>query len=234
MQEQTHKINKEWKTVTFSKGRKKNIKSEILESSTKAGINVNIFYTSTGKFLSSQTLSYKARPKTTNLHINMNEKNYTTEEQPQHKINFQTKNHFSALMEEDMVLNKTIYQLIGKTKEKIITNNVLQNNDIPNGHVSRITEDTPNHLQTNPPNDISNSSPKYAHNTKEPITHNNNFMHSSNDNSYLSTLQTIMPQMANDMGHVSPAQSTIFPNKTILYPSQTACKRKLLSLQKIL
>lgn len=109
MQEQTHKINKEWKTVTFSKGRKKNIKSEILESSTKAGINVNIFYTSTGKFLSSQTLSYKARPKTTNLHINMNEKNYTTEEQPQHKINFQTKNHFSALMEEDMVLNKTIY-----------------------------------------------------------------------------------------------------------------------------
>lgn len=116
MQGQTHKINEEWKTVTFGKRMKKNMKSKIPKSSTKVGINVNIFYANTGKFLSSQTLSYKARPKITNLYTNINGKNSITEEHPLYKTNFQSKSHFSVLMEEDMVLDNTINQPTGKTK----------------------------------------------------------------------------------------------------------------------
>lgn len=102
MQEQSHKIDEEWRTVTFNKGNKKSVKIDTQEVSNKAGINVNIYDANTGKFLSSQTLCYKARPNTG--------KNIIKEESTLNNNKFQSKNHFSALMDEDMVLeNPTIF-----------------------------------------------------------------------------------------------------------------------------
>lgn len=58
MHEHTSKVNEEWKIVTFHKGKKKLSTNESSEISKTAGINVNIFDAITGKFLSSQLLSY--------------------------------------------------------------------------------------------------------------------------------------------------------------------------------
>lgn len=109
------------------------------------------FYTNIGKFISSQTLSYKAPPKLTLLDTNTTEKNTTIEEHPPHKIISQSKNHFSALMEEDMVLDNTINQPSKKIREKNLKTNDLHNRDTLNGHVSPNMEDTPNYLQRNVP-----------------------------------------------------------------------------------
>lgn len=99
MQDQQSKTKEEWKTHTFDKGKKKLTINESKETPSRAGINVNIFDATTGKFFTSQTLNHKARPKQNSLGDNRTRKKLNAEEYSINEIDINSKNHFSALME---------------------------------------------------------------------------------------------------------------------------------------
>lgn len=76
------------------------------ESTKAAGINVNTFYANIGKFLTSQVFNYKSRSKHSIPTENATGKPMTNESHFISNNNIQTNNHFTSLMEKNMVLGK--------------------------------------------------------------------------------------------------------------------------------
>lgn len=107
--------NNGWKTVSFGKGKKKVANSPIHDSS--IGINVNIFDAGTGKYLTSQKLTYKNKKSLTNA---PNTHPKPTIPMENYNGNMKTKNNFHLLQETDTILEKIAYN----------TNNLLNKKNI--------------------------------------------------------------------------------------------------------
>lgn len=113
MQEQQSTSKEEWKTISFNKGKKRQGTIKIKDPPARTSINVTIFYATTGKFLSTQTLNYKVRQNMNQSGENLTGINLPNkiDNEPIRQNPTLVKNQFSSLMEQDMVLDKTKHQI---------------------------------------------------------------------------------------------------------------------------
>lgn len=91
--------------------------NESKENPSRTGININIFDATTSKFLTSQTFNYKARHKKNSLGDNRSGKKANARNHSIIKIDINSKNQFSSLMVQDMVLDDTKNQASEKLKK---------------------------------------------------------------------------------------------------------------------
>ncbi|XP_019257760.1 PREDICTED: uncharacterized protein LOC109235974 [Nicotiana attenuata] len=107
-------IQEEWKTVSFSKGKQqgargnqKHLNANPIKKSNGPRISVKLFNTNTGKYLDTQLLQYKSKDHknaSPSLHTQNSE---STATMIGDHTNLATKNNFSLLTEEPMILEET-------------------------------------------------------------------------------------------------------------------------------
>ncbi|XP_019235690.1 PREDICTED: uncharacterized protein LOC109216017 [Nicotiana attenuata] len=172
------KEKEEWKTVSFKQRRKANpTPTKGTGSSNGAGINVNIFDANTGKFLTTQVFNYKSRSYNHNSTEGLTGKPMSKEHNPSSNNNVQTTNPFRALMEQNLVLEKTTNLQKGNESGTTQTSNSYTLSNTSARHVSNsITNATPNNH-----NPCTNT----VTHPNQPININNLTMHEAKDPKHL-------------------------------------------------